>query len=360
MIGLLLSGLAAELREMDVIGPRARRGHAVTLAVVVSVMLAAALALPDPWWAGISAFMCSQATRSNSLRRTALRILGTAVGAVLGLMLAGTLAYDHVLGLVSLLGIGTVGMLGFMLDRYGYAWLLGAITALMVILSAVQDPRIALTVATNRMLEVVVGSLVALAVALLLAPDGDAAPPPAPGFTDLFGANWPTFLHALRCGSTVMLIPLVWTGFDLPGLPQMAVTVAAVMAATPGADVTNPMAFVTRALHRLLGCLFGGIAGLAVLALSLTTLLPWLIALAAGVFVSTHVQTTSRGHGYVGTQAAIVFIMTMVQGDGPPISILPGIDRFVGITAGLAVLVVVSLLLWPGTEAKKVADARQV
>ena len=54
---------------------------------------------------------------------------------------------------------------------------------------------------------------------------------------------------------------------------------------------------------------------------------------------------------YIGTQATVVFMMTLIQGSGPPSSIMPGIDRFVGITGGLAALLAVSLLLWPD-EAK--------
>ena len=58
-----------------------------------------------------------------------------------------------------------------------------------------------------------------------------------------------------------------------------------------------------------------------------------------------HVQIGKHGVGYVGTQAAFVFIVTLIQGAAPPDSILPGVDRFIGITGGLAILLIVSLLL---------------
>ncbi len=63
-----------------------------------------------------------------------------------------------------------------------------------------------------------------------------------------------------------------------------------------------------------------------------------------------HVQTSQRGVGYVGTQAALVFIVTLVQSAGPPSSIMPGVDRFAGITCGLAILLIVSVALWPGHD----------
>jgi uncharacterized membrane protein YccC len=100
-------------------------------------------------------------------------------------------------------------------------------------------------------------------------------------------------------------------------------------------------------VHRIVGCLAGGVAALACLALSIEAFLPWVLIIAAAMWICMHLQTSSRGVGYVGTQAAMVFIVTMVQGNGPPSSIMPGVDRFAGITGGLAVLLVVSVALWP-------------
>ena len=96
-----------------------------------------------------------------------------------------------------------------------------------------------------------------------------------------------------------------------------------------------------------MGCFIGGLAGLLLLALSLTEFLPWLLALSAVLWVGAYIQTSTRGVGYIGTQAAPVLIMTLVQGWGPPDSILPGIARFAGMMAGLGILMVVSLIFWP-------------
>jgi uncharacterized membrane protein YccC len=195
------------------------------------------------------------------------------------------------------------------------------------------------------------GTVSAMLVALLLAPDdpGTAQAVAPPGWTDLLGAQWPTVLHALRSGITVALLPLVWSQLELPSLSQMAVTVAAVMAVPVQSDYQTDTGrrIIDRAVHRMIGCCFGGLAGVAVLAVSITQFLPWLAVLTAGLWVGAHVQASQRGVGYVGVQGSIVFIMTLVQGYGPPTSILPGIDRFAGIVCGLAVLLVISLLIWP-------------
>jgi hypothetical protein len=46
----------------------------------------------------------------------------------------------------------------------------------------------------------------------------------------------------------------------------------------------------------------------------------------------------------------MVFIVTLAQDAGPPTSLVPGIDRFVGTVGGLAILTVVSVALWPSVD----------
>ena len=57
------ASLGQELRELGSPGPRVRTVAMATLAVVLSVAAALALHLDNVWWAGISAFMSTQATR---------------------------------------------------------------------------------------------------------------------------------------------------------------------------------------------------------------------------------------------------------------------------------------------------------
>jgi uncharacterized membrane protein YccC len=325
-----------------------------SLSVALSVTAALALRLDNPWWAGISGFVSVQATRPGSITRGILRITGTAIGAAVGLATAPWLVYDHLACCIALCLFTTAGILGIMLSRYGYAWLFAGITAVMVLIMSLDDPTVALSVAFYRTAEVVVGTVAALVVASLLASDENliAAPMP-PGWTDLLGRRWPVVLHALRSGIAVALLPPIWNWLQLPSLSQVAVTVTAVVAIPSlAADPLSGGTLVaTRALHRLLGCFFGGLAGLAVLALSLGEFLPWLVALAAGVWIGTHVQASERGVSYAGIQGTVAFIITLVQGEAPPQSIMPGIDRFIGIMCGITVLLMISLLLWPSREA---------
>jgi len=346
----LAVALYHELAELRLFAGRAPLCAMTAAAVALATTVALAVRVDSIWWAAISAFVSTRATGPASLQRGALRIAGTAVGAALALLLSPWLVNDDVAMCLVLLVGSTLGVVGYLVSRHGYSWLLGAVTAVMVLLSALADPLSALSVACNRTAEVTIGTVAAILVAMLLAPKPEAAPPPvAPGWSDLLGAQWPAVQHALRAGISVMLVPLVWTWAELPGLAQTAVTVAAVMAvpALSNDAATDQKKIFERAMHRILGCLLGGIAGLACLALSVENFLPWLLMLTAGVWVAAHVQGSQRGIGYIGTQAAVVFITTLVQGWGPPSSILPGIERLAGITGGLVILLVVTLLTAP-------------
>jgi uncharacterized membrane protein YccC len=189
--------------------------------------------------------------------------------------------------------------------------------------------------------------------------DWHAEPPPvAPGWRHLLGAQWPAVLHGLRSGIAVVVVLMVWILINLPDVTQMALTVAIVMAApvVAGSKLDTRHAVAQRSIFRFIGCLLGGVLALGCLALSVTSFLWWLAMLGGGVWLFMHVQVGRHGVGYVGTQAGMVYIVTLVQGAAPPDSIMPGIDRFVGIVGGLAILLVVSLVLWP-TDAEQ-AEAR--
>jgi uncharacterized membrane protein YccC len=360
----MLDGVWAELREMAPRGPRARQATVTALAVAIAAAFALLGHMDMPWWAGISGFMSVQATRPGSVTRAMLRNAGSVTGAAVALLISPVIVRDHVAGSLFLFAAAFVAMLGSLVSRHAYAWLFFGITANLVVLMAIDDPATTLHIAGYRVMEVALGSAAALIVVALLAPADPPAPAPAAaGWTDLLGARWPAVLHAVRSGVAVMLLPWAWALFELPSLSQMAITVAAVMAIPVLSDhpLEDGRKIAGRAAQRIVGCFAGGAVAVAVLPLTPTSFVPWLLVLMAGVWVASWVQTSTRGVGYVGTQAAIVWIMMIVQGWGPPSSILPGLDRFGGILAGLAILLVVSLLFWPeergGAEAPPVRAA---
>jgi hypothetical protein len=79
--------------------------------------------------------------------------------------------------------------------------------------------------------------------------------------------------------------------------------------------------------------------------LNFSIVLSWLSALAGGVWLFAYLQHGTHDATYVGTQAGVVFIITLVQGSGPPESILPGIDRLAGVSLGLLILFLAIFLI---------------
>ena len=209
-----------ELREIHLVGPRARQCTMTALSVAFSVTAALILHMDYVWWAGISGYMSTQATRPGSLERALLRIIGTIVGAMASLVVTPWLAYDHVAGSLFIFCVATLGSLGFMLSPYAYAWLFVSITVNLIVLSSLQDPLLALHFAYYRTFEVMIGSTVAVLVAAALAPDGPAAATTPRGWSGIWDRNWPHVLHAMRAGLTVMLLPWVWSWLNLPNRPK--------------------------------------------------------------------------------------------------------------------------------------------
>jgi len=153
-------------------------------------------------------------------------------------------------------------------------------------------------------------------------------------------------LHACRGGLTVMVLPLLLNWLAPLGSSTLAVTAVAVMAIpTTAIRETDGRTVVQRGVHRLVGCALGALLGLFCLYWVGSNFPLWLLLLMGGVWFNSQIQSGSTGISYVGTQAGLAFLLSMVQGQGPPLSPIPGIDRFAGIIAGLSVLLVITMIV---------------
>lgn len=353
LVGRVLRLLGQELWELVFDTSRWRQCLMAALVVPLAVTMALMLHLDSVWWAGISGFMTVLATGAASLERGLVRIGGTLAGVAVAFVLARWLPYDHLALTLFLAAATFLGTVAMVVSPHGMAWLLGTVTVNMVLLASLDDPPQVLHIAFNRLAEVAVGVTASTLVTNLIVPGGKSqAGPGAPGWKSLLGEERPVLLQGLRAAVVVVILLYAWLWLELPQFQQMAITVTVVMAA-PGAGgvgLAGRHAVAERALHRFIGCVAGGLVALGCLALSITAFLPWLAILSIAMWICMHVQTSSRGVGYVGTQAAIVFIITLVQSAGPPSSLMPGVDRFAGITGGLAILLIVSVALWPGHD----------
>ena len=345
----LAGALRAELRELTLSGPRARLAASAALAVGSAILAALLLRLDAPWWAGISAFTCTQASVPQSGAKGLLRIAGTAAGAVTGFVFAPWFVYDALATLLLLFTAGTLAIAGSLLSRHGYAWLLGGVTTVMVTLGSLDHPELALRVAVYRTAEIVLGVVAALLVAQAHAEPGDSGRADAPGWSSLFGRNWHVLGHAVRSGIVVAAVPVVWRVMEIPNLSQMAISVTAVMAVPQlsGDAAQDEAGLLQRGAQRIAGCGLGGGAGLLLLSLPMDSLVPWLLALMAGAWLGMLVQSGRHGVGVAAAQAVIAFIMTLVQGQGPPTSLAPALERLAGMLGALAMLLAATLFLGP-------------
>ena len=362
MLRGIASALGTELRSLEPRRPRGTAALSAAMSVSLAVLAALILHSDEPWWAAISAWMVTRSSLAVALSRGAMRIIGSGAGAAISVIVIGFFIYDPLPFCLCLFALACAGLFGFATSRHGYAWLIGAITGNLVMLMALDQPQTTFTIAVNRVFDVTIGTAAALLVTFLL-PEDTAAPspastPPTPPpllfwtrrhareFERWLREIWPLVLHACRGALTVMVLPLLLNWLTPLGPSTMAVTAVAVMA-VPTTAVIEPDAWtiIERAVHRLVGCALGALLGLLCLYWVGDDFLVWLLLLMAGVWLDSQIQSGSTGIGYVGTQAGLAFLLSMIQGQGPPLSPTPGLERFAGIMAGLSVLLVITMVM---------------
>jgi uncharacterized membrane protein YccC len=355
--------LATELRSLDWRGARGLEAAEATASVTLAILGALALHSGEPWWAAITAFMVTRASPSLALSRGIMRIAGSVAGAVIALAVLRVFVYQSLPFCLSLFLISCIGLFGFVCSRFGYAWLVGTVTACLVMLMSLDQPQEAFNTAVNRVAEVIIGTVASLIVTSLSPRLADARaaaaaglldPPPLAFWRRRYGAEllrWlpgkkPLLWHACRGGLTVMLMPALadWLAPESP--VTIGITVVMVMSIPTTAILeSNSRAIIERAAHRLIGCLIGALVGLACLAFIGSDFLLWISLIPPGIWLCSQIQTGTTGISYIGTQAMFAYVMSMVQGQGPPDSIAPGFNRLVGVMGGLSILFVVTLVL---------------
>jgi uncharacterized membrane protein YccC len=331
--------------------------------VTLAVLVALALHADDPWWAGISAFVVSKAAFSEAVSRGIMRVAGSVVGGIAALIVLRLFVYQSLPFCLSLFVLSCIGMFGFACSRFGYAWVVGTVTACLVMLMSLDQPAAAFNTAVNRVAEVAIGTIASLIVCGLSPDPANAGVAPAASLLEApplafwrgdYGARlarWlpgkePLLLHACRGGLTVVLMPALadWLAPQSP--VTMGITVVMVMMIPTTAILQSDIrTIIERSAHRLIGCLLGALVGLAALAFVGSDFVRWVVLIPPGIWLCSQIQTGTTGLSYIGTQAMFAYLMSMVQGLGPPDTISPGFERLVGVMGGLSVLFVVTLIL---------------
>ena len=146
--------------------PRLRLAIQTTIAACLAYVIVDALGLPQGFWAVMTAILVTQANVGASLGLAAERLGGSLLGVIVGGAVAVSLADAQELKFAGL--AVTVLVLGFFSARRP-SLRIACVTAAIVVLG---DPRLGPPIASaeNRMIEVVVGTIVALLTSLIVFP----------------------------------------------------------------------------------------------------------------------------------------------------------------------------------------------
>ncbi|PUT40669.1 FUSC family protein [Legionella taurinensis] len=140
------------------------------VSAVAAVLLAFALHLDKPYWSGMTTVILANIYTGSIIDKAIMRIAGTLAGAWGGYFLAGYIANSFLLYLLSAFLLVTIAVYYYNFSVYAYAYLLGAISAFIVIADLAIAPEQAFWVAVWRPIEIGLGVLVSAAAAFCLFP----------------------------------------------------------------------------------------------------------------------------------------------------------------------------------------------
>ncbi len=337
----LWNNITEDLRALNFSSPTIQPAIRSALVGIIACIVAFALALDQPWWAGLTGFVAVRAHAIATLRRCMERVSGTVVGAAIGYFLSALLGLDLLFEIACIV-VTTFTIYVQARSRYPHAVLFGGITVLMVMFGSLDDPASALHLAANRAAETTVGVCVASLVDYVFARHIKESllikKPMPPIFAFPIDKNMMAI--ALIGGISVAAIPLVWRTFLLPGFDQTPFTALIILGATGKGPVW-------KAANRFTGGLIGGAYGLLAMHFAGDNFVLWALLLFIGLFCAAHIEHRARDAWYVGMQIGITIIAAMVQGLAPSDDIIQSLDRITGILGGVVMIAVFRIALEP-------------
>jgi len=148
-----------------------RHGIKFGLAGVLSVFIALCIKLPEPTWALITAFVVMLAQFVGAVaEKSVLRVIGTAAGGVIGYLLTASIEQQPIPYLLLIGGVVGFGTAMFGYTKYPYAFLLCALTTMVVASNGMNNPGFSWQPALARIEEVSVGVIAAVLVTSLIWP----------------------------------------------------------------------------------------------------------------------------------------------------------------------------------------------
>jgi uncharacterized membrane protein YccC len=316
-----------------------RQMVATAITCWLATVVAFALHLENPWWAGISAWIIGNTDRSALLKKGVLRLVGTILGCVIGLQLSGFLVGEAVGQILVLFLLGFAMNYMKSSSNFGYAWVVGSVAILLLVSASIMSTTPLIDVAFYRAAEISCGVLSVFVIDLFLSLGaGDKTASKSSGEGTQTVSQEDRILISLAAALSAIGIPILWLAFNLPELTQSLVT--ALM--TLDQDFSHTR---IRGSLRVLGCVVGGAPGLLFASLGANSFLWWSVALILGLALFAGLHLGKSPWAYVGTQGGIAYIMSLVTGSGPPDSLAPVANRLTGMIFGVLVTFGVLLAL---------------
>jgi uncharacterized membrane protein YccC len=285
---------------------------------------------------------------AETLVRGVMRIVGTALGAGLALLIVPYAVRFLPAAALAAAVLGTIGLYGMMTAKRAYAWLLFGMTFEMILLDKIEHPLFdTLDFARTRLLEVCAGT-VACVIVSALSTWTARRHWPAPPYPKPVRIGWhpQAARHAAQAGATLALLPFLHAAFHIPQLEQAGITIMAVMIVpVTGLAAGGLVPVSRRLLHRAIGCLCGSLIA-AVILLSAQGMPAILIAgTLLGITIGRHIENGGPAYAYVGLQFTLAILVTLVPDNYADAAIRPAFERLASIFIGMALLEPV-LLAW--------------
>ncbi|HSI40030.1 MAG TPA: FUSC family protein [Xanthobacteraceae bacterium] len=316
-----------------------RRSLSTTAGVLGAVLIALAAGLEQPYWAAMSALVIANADRSAQFTKGVLRIAGTGLGVVGGYGLALWLEGQPVAQALALMLAAGFGTYGRQRSPHGYAWFYAALSVILVLSCSMTTPEQLYAFAHFRCYEIMAGVVAATVADWALGPRAGEFPTGVLALPAAASAD-DAARESLAAAVGTLAVALAWAMFDFPVLTQVLVSSLVIVDA-------NIAATGRRGRQRILGCIIGGSAALAAMAAGSENMAWWLLTLGLGTFAFARIHLGGTPDAYVGTQAGIAFVITLVD-SGPPASIEPALNRLIGIMIGVAIM---STVVWATSAA---------
>ncbi len=140
----------------------------ILVASLLTFGIAHVLGLAQSYWAVLTAVIVMQASVGGAIQATVERLLGSLGGAVWGVAVCLTVPHGEFTGLALALALAVAPLA--VATAFNPAWRIAPVTAIILLLTPTSQAQGPVAAAVQRMMEVGLGSVVAVIVALLLAP----------------------------------------------------------------------------------------------------------------------------------------------------------------------------------------------